>query len=144
MSADREPVAGRFYPRAGACFATLDVTALVDNNVHDLLELLMYEFFEDFHAVACAVPTGEHDGFAPDRLAFEELKARLVERLATRLSMTAPQADRIGAQLQNIAASLDNTPAPQGASEIGHPAFARTRRFLKASPLPVQKNGGQA
>lgn len=144
MSADREPVAGRWTTKAGSCFATLDVTALVDNNVHDLLELLMYEFFEDFHAVACAVPTGEHDGFAPDRLAFEDLKTRLVERLATRLSMTAPQADRIGVQLQNIAARLDNTPAAQGASEIRHPMFARTRRFLKASPLPSQRRDGAA
>ncbi|WP_329592188.1 hypothetical protein OG195_27460 [Streptomyces sp. NBC_01362] len=107
MSADRTPVTGRFYPASGPGFVTLDVSALVDNNVHELLELLgSDEFFEDFVSVACAEPAGEHDGSAPDRLAFEELKDRLIEQLATRVAMTGRQARRVGAQVYRLGAQL--------------------------------------
>lgn len=103
---DREPVTGRYYSSAGAAFVSLDVTPLVENNVHDLLDLLSSdEFFEEFIA-ATAPARVEHDGHAPDRLAFEELKDRLVERLATRAALTAPQALRTGDRLASLALAL--------------------------------------
>lgn len=104
---EHPPVPGRFYPTAGPGFVTLDVSALVDNNTHDVLDLLMNEFFEDFNTIACADETGEHDGFAPDRLAFEELKERLVERLSTRARMTGRQAREVGTSLYRLGAHLD-------------------------------------
>jgi hypothetical protein len=95
MPADRTPATGRLYIEATPCRITLDVTPLVDNNTHDLLDLLMGdEFFETFMELACANPNEEHDGHAPDRLAFEELKTQLVERLATKQALTGPQALR--------------------------------------------------
>ncbi|MFE2936693.1 hypothetical protein [Streptomyces sp. NPDC059278] len=107
MSADRTPVTGRFYPESGPGFVTVDMSALVDNNVHDLLDLLgSEEFFEDFISVACAEPVGEHDGSAPDRLEFEELKDRLVERLATRVAMTGRQARRVGSRVYRLGVQL--------------------------------------
>lgn len=119
MPADREPIPGAYYAEDGACFVTLDVTPLTDNNTHDLLELLADdEFFEDFIAVACTEPVGEHDGHAPDRLAFEELKDRLVERLATRVRMTAPQAMRVGSRVLELGAELDGVTAAAEAGEI--------------------------
>jgi hypothetical protein len=107
MSPHREPVAGRFHPEAGPGWVTLDVTPLVDNNTHDVLDLLSSdEFFEEFVALASADQTGQHDGHVPDRLTFEELKNRLVERLATRTAMTGPQAVRIGRQVAELGLHL--------------------------------------
>ncbi|MFE5628437.1 hypothetical protein [Streptomyces sp. NPDC056543] len=95
MPADCTPATGRLYIEASPCRITLDVTPLVDSNVHDVLDLLMGdEFFETFMELACADPGGEHDGHAPDRLVFEELKTQLVERLATKQALTGPQALR--------------------------------------------------
>lgn len=109
---DRDPIPGAFYADDGACFVTLDVTSLVDNNVHDLLDLLASdEFFEDFIATTAAPAVGEHDGHAPDRLEFEELKDRLVDRLATRIRMTAPQAMRVGGRVLFLGAILDGETA---------------------------------
>lgn len=128
---DRTPVPGRFYPQSGPGFVTLDVSSLVDNNVHDLLELLgSDEFFEDFVSVACAEPVGEHDGQAPDRLEFEELKDRLVERLATRVAMTGPQARRVGARVYRLGVQL-SAEAEAPAADV-------------QSPVPSQREAGAA
>lgn len=102
MSANREPVPGRYYAESTPGWVTLDVAALVDNNVHDLLDLLAGdEFFERFMAVAAPLVTEDSDG-TPDRLEFEQLKDDLVERLATRVRMTGQQARRIGARTYRL------------------------------------------
>lgn len=102
---DRTPVRGPMYIEATPLLVTADVTPLVTNNVHDLLDLLMGdEFFEDFIAIASTEPTGQHDGHAPETLAAEELVARLVERLATKCALTGMQALRVAEQLQRYGA----------------------------------------
>lgn len=113
MTADREPVPGAYYPEGLPGFVTLDVTPLVDNNVHDLLEILAEDdVFESFLAVTNAeAPACGHDGHAPDRLAFEQLKDYLVDRLATRVRMTAPQAMRVGSRVLELGAELDGRAA---------------------------------
>ncbi|MGY4903277.1 hypothetical protein [Streptomyces sp. 900116325] len=133
---DHAPVPGRFYPESGPGFVTLDVAALVDNNVHDLLELLgSDEFFEDFISVACAEPVGEHDGSAPDRLAFEELKDRLVERLAIRVAMTARQAVAIGSRVLELGAELDGIAAAAEAGEtVTRPGCPLAGRHVPGVP----------
>lgn len=127
MSAPREPVVGRYHGECGPGFVTIDVEPLVDNNTHDVLDLLSSdEFFEEFVTLASAAPTGEHDGFAPDRLAFEDLKNRLVERLSTRAAMTGPQAVRVGHRVKEL--------GEQMICEAGLISTA------KAAGLPVQKH----
>ncbi|MFJ6143080.1 hypothetical protein ACIQH7_05740 [Streptomyces anulatus] len=102
MSAFREPVPGRYYAESGPGWVTLDATPLVDNNVHDLLDLLAGdEFFERFMAVAAPLVTEDGDG-APDRLEFEQLKDELVALLATRVRMTGQQARRVGARTYRL------------------------------------------
>ncbi|MFB8101311.1 hypothetical protein ACFC3O_00490 [Streptomyces sp. NPDC056007] len=100
MSAFREPVPGRYYPGVTPGWVTLDVAALVDNNVHDLLDLLgSDEFFERFIALTSAPIDGERD---TDRLDFEQLKDELRDRLSTRVRMTGQQARRIGARVYRL------------------------------------------
>ncbi|WP_128977248.1 hypothetical protein [Streptomyces roseicoloratus] len=106
MSTTPKPVRGPMHIEATALHITADVTPLVENNVHDLLDLLMEEdLFEAFMELACTEPTGEHDGHAPDRLAFEELKDRLVERLATKVALTGRQALGIADQMRRLGAA---------------------------------------
>lgn len=100
MSAHREPVPGRYYADRTPGWVTLDVASLVDNNVHDLLELIgSDEFFERFVVLTAAPIEGEE---GPDRLEFEQLKHDLVERLATRVRMTGEQARRVGARVYRL------------------------------------------
>ncbi|MFF8467947.1 hypothetical protein [Streptomyces griseus] len=100
MSAFREPVPGRYDAESTSGWVTLDVAALVDNNVHDLLELLgSDEFFERFVALTSAPIDGERD---TDRLDFEQLKDELRDRLSTRVRMTGQQARRIGARTYRL------------------------------------------
>ncbi|NUS76667.1 MAG: hypothetical protein HOV70_10770 [Streptomyces sp.] len=102
MSAFREPVPGRYYAESTPGWVTLDVAALVDNNTHDLLELLMSdEFFERFMAMAAPLVDADGEG-APDRLEFEQLKDDLVALLATRIRMTGQQARRVGARVYRL------------------------------------------
>ncbi|NEB83933.1 hypothetical protein G3I43_07035 [Streptomyces anulatus] len=113
MSAHREPVPGRYYADRTPGWVTLDVASLVDNNVHDLLELLATdEFFERFIEGIAAPPVGG----GADRLEFEQLKDDLVERLATRVRMTGEQARRIGARVYRlgvqVSAETDAATAP--------------------------------
>ncbi|MFI1524978.1 hypothetical protein [Streptomyces griseus] len=100
MSAFREPVPGRYYAESTPGWVTLDVAALVDNNVHNLLELLgSDEFFERFVALTSAPIDGERD---TDRLDFEQLKDELRDRLSTRVRMTGQQARRVGARVYRL------------------------------------------
>ncbi|WP_282698057.1 hypothetical protein [Streptomyces sp. CC208A] len=102
----KRSVTGPMYIEATALCVTADVTPLVENNVHDLLDLLMEEdFFERFMAIACTEPTGVHDGHAPEKLAVEELVAELVERLATKVSLTGMQAVRVADQMRTLGAA---------------------------------------
>ncbi|MER7815585.1 hypothetical protein [Streptomyces sp. NPDC096153] len=156
MSESTQPVRGPMYIEATPSLVTADVTPLVENNVHDLLELLMEEdHFEDFMALAAADPTGEHDGHAPDPLAFDELKARLVARLATKVALTGPQALRVAGRMQELAEPMA-PPAeavPACAEESGHdlascelcaplrhPSGAQARKGLAENPLPTQQD----
>jgi hypothetical protein len=113
---------------------TADVEALVDRNVEELLDALAGDLFEDFMTAVCEESTG-HDGHAAERLAFERLREQLVERLTTRVSLTGPEAVRVGERMADLGHSLDT---PRGASEIRHPAMRATRQYLKANPLPEQ------
>ncbi|MDX2921835.1 hypothetical protein [Streptomyces sp. NE06-03C] len=133
MSAHREPVPGRYYAESGPGWVTLDATPLVDNNVHDLLDLLAGdEFFERFMAVAAPLVTEGSDG-TPDRLEFEQLKDDLVERLATRVRMTGQQARRIGARVYRlgvqVSAETDAATTPDvPAVSLAKPPAQRNRR----------------
>lgn len=99
---DHEPVRGPMYISSTPLMVTADVTPLVENNVHDVLELLLTEdLFEVFMGIACSEPT-EHDGHLPDPLAFEELKTTLVDRLSTRVALTGMQALRVAEQMQTL------------------------------------------
>ncbi|MFD4738674.1 hypothetical protein ACFWNQ_15075 [Streptomyces virginiae] len=96
---DPRSVRGPVYVETAGEWVTADVTPLIADNVHDLLNLLAEpEFFDAFVELATADPTN-HDGYVADRLDFEELQARLVERLATRVSMTGPQAVSVAVEL---------------------------------------------
>ena len=98
-----EPVRGPLYVESTPLMVTLDVTPLVENNVHDLLDALSEDdLFEEFLAATCADSTGEHDGTLPDRLAFEELKTKLVERLATKVALSGMQAVQAGEQMRRL------------------------------------------
>lgn len=98
----KQPVRGPLYVEATPLMVTLDVTPLVENNVHDLLDALSEEdLFDEFLAATNADPD-EHDGALPDRLAFEELKTRLVDRLATKVALTGMQAVQAGEQIRRL------------------------------------------
>ncbi|WP_327162057.1 hypothetical protein [Streptomyces zaomyceticus] len=104
MADDRTPVTGRLYVEALPGLVTLDVSPLVEDNVHDVLNLLMTdEFYDTFREIACAEPTVEHDGHTPERLAFEQLLAGLVERLSTRQALTGRQAVQVAQQMLRYA-----------------------------------------
>lgn len=132
-----EPVRGPIRLDRTPLTVTADVESLVDRNVEELLDLLSGEFFEDFMTAVCEESTG-HDGHAPEALRFERLRQQLVERLATRVSLTGPEAVRVGERMADLGHSLDA--APRGASEIRHPAMRATRQHLKANPLPEQQD----
>ncbi|MFF5451825.1 hypothetical protein ACFY40_11370 [Streptomyces sp. NPDC012950] len=83
---------------------TLDVSALVENNVYDLLDLLASEEFHDaYMEIVHAEPSGEHDGHAPERFDTEHLVAALVERLATKVALSPLQALRVSRRVSGFA-----------------------------------------
>ncbi|WP_328962926.1 hypothetical protein [Streptomyces virginiae] len=89
---DQKPARGPLYVEATPLYVTLDASPLVSNNVHDLLDLLRSdEFVDAFMELDTA---GE--------LAFEELHAALVERLATKVALTGRQACSVAAQLDRL------------------------------------------
>jgi hypothetical protein len=87
------------YIEATGLLVTADVTPLVANNVDDLLQLLAGEFYDDFQEIATAEPTGQHDGHAPERLAFESLAALLLDRMQTKCALTGQQAVGTGERM---------------------------------------------
>ncbi|MGW2582982.1 hypothetical protein ACWCYZ_16875 [Streptomyces virginiae] len=89
MPEQPRPVRGPLYVEATPLMVTLDASPLVSANVHDLLDLLRSdEFVDTFMELDTA---GE--------LAFEELHAALVERLATKIRLTGREAVRVGERL---------------------------------------------
>lgn len=99
-------VRGPMYVDATPLMVTADVTPLVEANAGEMLDLLCEEFFDDFIEIATAEPTGVHDGHAPEKLAFEQLRARLVERMSTRVALTGPQAMRVAGQMARLGRPL--------------------------------------
>lgn len=114
---DHKPVRGPVYVEATPGYVTLDVTPLVTNNVHDLLDLLRSdEFLDEFMELDTA---GE--------LAFEELQGRLVERLATKVALTGVRALLAGLRIQTLAEPIV-TAADRQAAEVLSLVKQRDRR----------------
>jgi hypothetical protein len=131
-------VRGPMYIAATPLMVTADVEPLVHANVGELLDLLTGEFFDDFMEVAQGEP-GE-------KYAFEQLQARLVEHLSTKVALTGPQAMRVAGRMAKLAKPLADRSAEtaakvaRGATLIKHPTHAATRRHLAANPLPEQQD----
>lgn len=130
-------VRGPMYVDATPLMVTADVTPLVNANAGEILDLLSGEFFDDFMEIAQG-PDG-------DRYAFEQLQARLVERMSTRVSLTGPQAMKVAGRMAQLARPLAALSAKtaakvmRGATLVKHPSHAATRRHLAAQPLPEQQ-----
>jgi hypothetical protein len=102
---DPKPVRGPVYVEATPLVVTLDVSPLVSNNVHDLLDLLRSdEFLDQFMELDT---TGG--------LAFEELHAALVDRLATRVALSGPQARSVAERLEKLGKAR-TVPGQRGAA----------------------------
>jgi hypothetical protein len=100
---DNNAVRGPMYVDATPLMVTADVTPLVTANVAELLDLLMSdEFYDDFREIADAEPTGQ----PADRYAFEQLQARLVDRMSTRVSLTGVEAMRVAGRMARLAKPL--------------------------------------
>lgn len=136
MTDNNTPVRGPMYVEATPLLVTADVTPLVHANVAELLELLAGEFYDDFREVADQEPTGRHDGHAPERLGFEDLAARLVELLATKVALTGPQAVRVAGRMYQLGKPLADA------------AEARAAAVAKATGALIQaaerREGGAA
>ncbi|MFF4834046.1 hypothetical protein [Streptomyces sp. NPDC001315] len=139
---DNRSVRGPMHIDATPLMVTADVEPLVHANVGELLDLLCSdEFFQDFMEIA---DPAENGGQPADRYAFEQLQARLVERMSTRVSLTGPEAMRVAGRMAKLAKPLADRSAQtaavvmRGASLIKHPSHASTRRHLAANPLPEQ------
>ena len=91
-------VRGPMYVDATPLMVTADVTPLVNANAGEMLDLLSGEFLDDFMEIVQG-PDG-------DRYAFEQLQARLVERMSTRVSMTGPQAMKVAGRMARLARPL--------------------------------------
>lgn len=91
-------VRGPLHVDATPLMVTADVEPLVTANVGELLDLLTGEFFDDFMEIAQG-PDGE-------RYAFEQLTARLVEHLSTKVALTGPAAMHVAGQMARLAKPL--------------------------------------
>jgi hypothetical protein len=101
---ENNTVRGPMYINATPLMVTADVTPLVHANVGELLDLLCSdEFFQDFMEIA---DPSENGGAPADRLQFEALQARLVERMSTRVALTGPQAMRVAGRMAELARPL--------------------------------------
>lgn len=98
MTDSTKPVRGPLYVEATPLMVTCDVEPLVHANAGEILDLLTGEFFDDFMEVAQGAP-GE-------KLAFEELQARLVECMSTKVALTGPQAMRVAGRMSALARPL--------------------------------------
>lgn len=139
---NNQSVRGPMHIDATPLMVTADVEPLVAANAGEILDLLTGEFFDDFMEIA--------QGPAGDRYAFEQLQARLVDRMSTRVSLTGPEAMRVAGRMAKLAKPLADLSARtaavvmRGASLIKHPTHAATRRHLAEQPLPQQRQIGGA
>jgi hypothetical protein len=131
-------VRGPMHIDATPLMVTADVTPLVEANAGEMLDLLVGEFFDDFMEIAQG-PVGE-------KYAFEQMQARLVDRMSTRVSLTGPEAMKVAGRMAKLAKPLADLSAKtaaavmRGATLIKHPTHAATRKHLKANPLPGQQD----
>ena len=101
---ENEAVRGPMHISATPLMVTADVEPLVAANVGELLDLLCSdEFFQDFMEIA---DPSENGGAPADRLQFETLQARLVERMSTKVALTGPQAMRVAGRMAKLAKPL--------------------------------------
>lgn len=138
MTDTNKPVRGPMHVEATPLMVTADVTPLVHANAGEILDLLTGKFFDDFMEVAQGEPG--------DKLAFEQLQARLVEHVSTKVALTGPQAMRVAGRMSALARPLAALSARtaaavmKGASLIKHPSHKATREHLAGNPLPVQQD----
>lgn len=144
-------VRGPMHIEATPLHVTADVEPLVHANVGELLDLLVSdEFFEDFLEIADP-PKRDGDDDDPDwhvvqKIAYETLQARLVERMSTKVALTGPQAMRVAGRMAKLGKPLADLSAKtaavvmRGASLIKHPTHAATRRHFAENPLPEQQD----
>lgn len=141
-------VRGPMYVDATPLAVTADVTPLVHANVTELLDLIAGEFYDDFREIADQEPTGQHDGHAPERLGFEALAARLVERMSTRVALTGPQAMRVAGRMAQLgrplAEAAERKEAAIKKATEGLMAEERMERSRRARPVPGQRAEGSA
>lgn len=107
MTENTRSVRGPMYIEATPLMVTADVEPLVHANVGELLDLLTGEFFDDFMEIAQGEPG--------NKLAFEELQARLVDHMSTRVSLTGPQAMRVAGRLARLGEPLADLSAKTAA-----------------------------
>ena len=141
MTENTNAVRGPMHITATPLMVTADVEPLVSANAGEMLDLLSGEFFDDFMAIAD--PSERAEG-VDVKYEFEQLQARLVERLSTKVALTGPQAMRVAGQMAKLGKPLADLSAStaakvsRGASLIKHPSHAATRRHLAENPLPQQ------
>jgi hypothetical protein len=105
-------VRGPMYVEATPLMVTADVEPLVVANVAELLNLLCSdEFYDDFREIADTTPAAPLEG----RFAFEQLQARLVERMSTKVALTGPQAMRVAGRMARLAKPLADLSAKTAA-----------------------------
>ncbi|MFE7972955.1 hypothetical protein [Streptomyces shenzhenensis] len=115
-------VRGPLAVGATPLMVTADVEPLVTANVAELLDLLCSdEFFQDFMEIA---DPSENGGEPANRMQFETLQARLVDRMSTRVALTGPQAMRVAGRM----------------AELGRPLAALSARTAAV----VQRSKGRA
>ena len=135
MTENHKSVRAPIVVDATPLMVTADVEPLVHANAGELLDLLTGEFFDDFMEIAQGKPG--------DKYAFEELQARLVERMSTRVSLTGPEAMRVAGRMAKLGKPLADLSAKtaavvmkaRGAREIKRPAVL---------VLPGQRSEGSA
>lgn len=124
---ENNAVRGPMHINATPLMVTADVEPLVHANVGELLDLLMSdEFFQDFMEIA---NPSENGGEPADRLQFETLQARLVERMSTKVALTGPQAMRVAGRMARLGKPLADLSARTAAvvmrSKAGVPGQRR-------------------
>ena len=123
-------VRGPLYVDVTPLMVTADVEPLVAANVGELLDLLCSdEFFQDFMEIA---DPSENGGEPADRLQFETLQARLVERMSTKVALTGPQAMKAAGRMAKLAKPLADLSAKTAAV------------VMKAQGMSAQRGEGRA
>lgn len=113
MTENTRSVRGPMYIEATPLMVTADVEPLVHANVGELLDLLCSDgFFQDFMEIA---DPSENGGEPADRMQFETLQARLVERMSTKVALTGPQAMRVAGRLARLGKPLADLSAKTAA-----------------------------